>query len=91
MSVVHGAGALNANDQFCGMMNSDADLNEFRENVRWGFFRMRDRGDKRLSVRRVRVHGMMLYMHIYYCALRGLRAARFCDSRAPAMRSCFFC
>jgi hypothetical protein len=24
------------------------------------------------------------------CALRGLRAARFCDSRAPAMRSFFF-
>jgi hypothetical protein len=33
--------------------------------------------------------GMMLYMHIYYCALRGLRAARFCDSRAPAVRSFF--
>jgi len=29
-------------------------------------------------------------MHIYYCALRGLRAARFCDSAsAPAMRSFF--
>jgi hypothetical protein len=35
--VVHGIGAPNANDQLCGTMNSDADLNEFRENVRWGF------------------------------------------------------
>jgi hypothetical protein len=28
---------------------------------------------------------MTLYMHIYYSALRGLRAARFCDSKAPAV------
>jgi hypothetical protein len=26
---------------------------------------------------------MMLYMHIYYCALRGLRAARFSELRVP--------
>jgi len=33
---------------------------------------------------------MMLYMHIYYCTLHGLRAARFCDSvSAPAMRAFF--
>jgi hypothetical protein len=38
VSVVHDAGALNANDQFCGTMNGDADLNEFEENVWWRFF-----------------------------------------------------
>jgi hypothetical protein len=32
---------------------------------------------------------MMLYMHIYYCVLRGLRAARFCDLRAPTMHPFF--
>jgi hypothetical protein len=39
VSVMHGAGALNANDQFCGSMNGDANLNEFMENVWWVFFR----------------------------------------------------
>jgi hypothetical protein len=54
--VVHGIGALNTNDQLCEMMNSDAGLNEFRGNVRWGFSGERNRGDKRLVIR-VRVHG----------------------------------
>jgi hypothetical protein len=31
----------------------------------------------------VLIHVMMLYMHIYYCALRGLHAARFGELRVP--------
>ena len=33
---------------------------------------------------------MMLYMYIYYCTLRGLRAARFCDSASASRYAHFF-
>jgi hypothetical protein len=35
----------------------------------------------------VPLYTMMLYMHIYYCALRGLRAARFGKLRVPTLRT----